>query len=285
MPTPLSRTEAILMAALGYEVELEPPLSRIEKLLYQLVASLSNKADLVNGQIPLNELPAQTFEHMVTVQNDTARFALTTDEVQNGDSVLVDSTKIMYFVVDDTKLDREAGYQEYAAGTAAKAIADKNGNDITTTYQTLITALSKLDADLVDDSTSTNKFTNATEKQTWNGKQNAIDTTHKLDADLVDDTNATNKFTNATEKQTWNGKQNAIDSSHKLDADLIDDTTSTNKFVTAAEKTSIGTSAEKLTGVAETDDNYIEMGNGVRLYISDTEPTGTIPEGSIGIGW
>lgn len=81
------------------------------------------------------------------------------------------------------------------------------------------------------------------------------------------------------------GLQAEITSQNPLDADLVIDTTSTHKFVTAAEKTSIGTSANKLTGIAETDDNYIEMGNGIRLYISDTEPTGTIPEGSIGIGW
>ena len=54
-----------------------------------------------------------------------------------------------------------------------------------------------------------------------------------------------------------------------------------NKVITAA----VNANTEKLTGIAETADNYIEMGNGIRLYISDTEPTGTIPEGSIGIGW
>ena len=31
--------------------------------------------------------------------------------------------------------------------------------------------------------------------------------------------------------------------------------------------------------------NYIELANGVRLYISDTTPTGDIPEGSLGIGF
>jgi hypothetical protein len=31
--------------------------------------------------------------------------------------------------------------------------------------------------------------------------------------------------------------------------------------------------------------NYLEMPNGVRLYITATEPTGTIPEGSLGMGW
>jgi hypothetical protein len=41
---------------------------------------------------------------------------------------------MMYYVYDDTKLDREAGYKPFAAGTAAKAIADKYGNDISTSY-------------------------------------------------------------------------------------------------------------------------------------------------------
>ena len=37
-------------------------------------------------------------------------------------------------------------------------------------------------------------------------KQATIDSSHKLSADLVDDTNTTNKFTNASEKETWNNK-------------------------------------------------------------------------------
>lgn len=32
------------------------------------------------------------------------------------------------------------------------------------------------------------------------------------------------------------------------------------------------------------DGSYITI-NGIRLYISSTEPTGTIPDGSIGVGW
>lgn len=42
------------------------------------------------------------------------------------------------------------------------------------------------------------------------GKQDVIDAQHKLSADLVDDSTTTNKFTNATEKQTWNSKQDAL---------------------------------------------------------------------------
>lgn len=40
--------------------------------------------------------------------------------------------------------------------------------------QTEITSTNKLDADLVDDSTSTNKFVTTGDKTTWNGKQDAI---------------------------------------------------------------------------------------------------------------
>lgn len=40
------------------------------------------------------------------------------------------------------------------------------------------------------------------------GLQSEITVNNKLDADLVDDTNSTNKFTNATEKSGWNAKYN-----------------------------------------------------------------------------
>lgn len=200
-----SRIENLLLRILGENVDLEEPLSRIEDLLYQ-VADIIVTLD-EHGLIPINEIPPAAIEHMVTVANDTARYALTTDDVENGDTVYVNATKIMYMVVDDTHLSTDAGYLEYSAGIATKAIADQLGNVIDTYYQRLIDNNNKLSADLVDDSSTTNKFTNATEKQTWNGKQDAIDSTHKLDADLVDDSQSTNKFTNATEKQTWNGKQ------------------------------------------------------------------------------
>ena len=38
------------------------------------------------------------------------------------------------------------------------------------------------------------------------GYQTKIDSSHKLDADLVDDTSSTNKFVSASDKTTWNGK-------------------------------------------------------------------------------
>lgn len=41
-------------------------------------------------------------------------------------------------------------------------------------------------------------------------KQSVIDSTHKLDADLVSDATSTNKFVSASDKQTWSAKQDAL---------------------------------------------------------------------------
>ena len=46
--------------------------------------------------------------------------------------------------------------------------------DLSSTYQTLITSSNKLSADLVDDTSTTNKFVTAGDKTTWNGKQDQL---------------------------------------------------------------------------------------------------------------
>ena len=189
---------------------------------------------------------------------------------------------------------------------ATPAMAVPNTNVATTSYvqgaydaldaakQDTIDSTHKLSADLVDDSTSTNKFVTASDKTTWNGKQDLIDSTHKLSADLVED-GTTNKVVTATEKSTWNGKQDAlttaqqnavdsgitsakvttydgyattkqdtIDSTHKLSADLVEDGT-TNKVVTATEKSTWNGKQDAITvsgGATSTDGQYV---NGVAL--------------------
>ena len=122
-----SRIEDILL-----NEEVEEPLSRIEEILLSLYQDLVHLDD--QGLIPTEYIPPQVFERMVTVANDTERFALTTDDVQDGDWVYVNSTQIRYFVSDEDHLDTEAGYTPVAAGIAAKAVADKYGNPIDTTY-------------------------------------------------------------------------------------------------------------------------------------------------------
>ena len=162
MSIPESRIEAILSDILGYDVDLENPKSRVEELLVALGALVGNSVQLDDeGLIPISVLPPVAFANCVTVADQTARYALTTDDVQNGDTDYQNDTQVMYFVVDDTKLDQDAGYKALAAGIAAQAVADKNGNDITTTYQTIIDSQHKISADNVDDSQSTNKFATA----------------------------------------------------------------------------------------------------------------------------
>ena len=51
--------------------------------------------------------------------NDAARFALTAEDAQVGDTVKVVATSTMYFVKDASKLSSEEGYEVYTAGTAA----------------------------------------------------------------------------------------------------------------------------------------------------------------------
>lgn len=71
--------------------------------------------------IPIANIPKAALERCVVVANDTERFKLTTAQVQNGDTVKVAATKKMFFVKDDTKLNGEAGYEPYVAGTASVA--------------------------------------------------------------------------------------------------------------------------------------------------------------------
>lgn len=75
-------------------------------------------ASMVSGVLALNNIPPSALERVVPVADDTARFALTSSDVQNGDTVKVLSTLKLYLVVDDTSLSTEAGYEEYKAGTA-----------------------------------------------------------------------------------------------------------------------------------------------------------------------
>ena len=73
---------------------------------------------ITSGTIDIARLPAGALERLVTVTNQTARFALTTSSVQLGDVVKQTDTGMMYMVVDESKLNSSAGYVEFTAGTA-----------------------------------------------------------------------------------------------------------------------------------------------------------------------
>lgn len=138
----------------------------------------------------------------------------------------------------------------YNAQTKKVVLTLKDGStiefsvaDLISGLQTEITSTNKLDADLVDDSESSNKFVSANDKTKWNNKQDQLQSgtniktinnqdilwsgnlniagwvtsvngktgAVELDADDIDDTNTTNKFVTATEKQTWNNKADESD--------------------------------------------------------------------------
>ena len=84
-----------------------------------LTASSDLNVNKLKGVISLDNLPAGALERLVKVTNDTARFALTTNDIQLGDTVKVESTKMMYIVKDITKLNSEDGYEQYTAGMAS----------------------------------------------------------------------------------------------------------------------------------------------------------------------
>lgn len=75
-------------------------------------------ASKLTGTVSIDRLPKGALERCVIVADDTARKALTTAQVQTGDTVKVTSTGLMYFIVDDTKLSTDAGYEVYTAGSA-----------------------------------------------------------------------------------------------------------------------------------------------------------------------
>jgi hypothetical protein len=75
--------------------------------------------------VPLANIPKAAMERCVVVVNQAAMFALTKDQIQNGDTVKVTDGGRMFFVKDDNNLNSMAGYEAYVAGTAATAeIAD-----------------------------------------------------------------------------------------------------------------------------------------------------------------
>ena len=86
---------------------------------HQSADIVSLDASKLTGTIDMARLPQGALERCVVVEDDEARLALTTTQVQKGDTVKVTDTGLMYMVVDDTKLSSEDGYVEYTAGAAS----------------------------------------------------------------------------------------------------------------------------------------------------------------------
>lgn len=99
-----------------------------------------------------------------------------------------------------TGLTARVGALETQVGTGTMTVGGTARADV-------VAAINALDAKTEGIATAGNL---SQLEQTVGTKQDAITATNKLDADLVDDTNSTNKFVTASDKTTWSGKQNAL---------------------------------------------------------------------------
>lgn len=72
-----------------------------------------------NGLVPVAQLPPLAIGTTVVVADQTARYALTTSSVQNGDLVKQTDTLDVYMVIDQTQLNNSAGYVKISDMTAA----------------------------------------------------------------------------------------------------------------------------------------------------------------------
>ncbi len=75
-------------------------------------------ASKLTGTIDLARLPQGSLERLVKVTDQSARFKLTSREVQLGDTVQQLDTGTMYIVVDEAQLSSEKGYTPYTAASA-----------------------------------------------------------------------------------------------------------------------------------------------------------------------
>lgn len=103
-------------------------------------------ASAIKGVISMANIPKGAQERLVIVPNETARKALTKEQIQAGDTCKEQDTGKMYFVADDTKLSTDEGWEPYSVGSsleashaktadvATRANNDGEGNDISATY-------------------------------------------------------------------------------------------------------------------------------------------------------
>lgn len=93
--------------------------AKAEKIhLHESNDIISLDASKLTGTVDIQRLPQGALDRLIKVTDDTARFKLTTSDVQLGDTVKVINTKKMYIVIDESKLSSEDGYEVYTADTA-----------------------------------------------------------------------------------------------------------------------------------------------------------------------
>lgn len=124
----------------------------------------------------VNALPSSTkYWASLTVAIDSSDYKVTTT-LKDQDWNTLGTAQVI-----DLPLESVVVNGSYDSINKKVILTLQNGNtiefsvaDLVSGLQSEITSSNKLDADLVDDSTSTNKFVTATDKSTWSWKQDAL---------------------------------------------------------------------------------------------------------------
>ena len=124
----------------------------------------------------VNALPDSTkYWASITVSVDTTDYKITTT-LKDQDWNTLGTAQVI-----DLPLESVVVSWSYDSVNKKVVLTLENGNtiefsvaDLVSWLQSEITSANKLDADLVDDSTSTNKFVTASDKTTWSWKQDAL---------------------------------------------------------------------------------------------------------------
>lgn len=135
-----------------------------EKVQELLNSHTFDASKIVSGTIDIDRLPKGALERLIPVANESARFKLTSDDVQEGDTVKELDTGLMYLVIDTSNLDNSSGYEVYTAGLASSVpwsgITEKPSTFTPTTGTSSITAYpgdkGKLNKDILDSFDITN---------------------------------------------------------------------------------------------------------------------------------
>ena len=149
---------------------------------------VSLDAGKLTGMIDIARLPKGALERVIVVENDAARFALTTEEAQNGDTIKVNDTGLMYFVIDETKLAEEAGYAQYTAGSATtvpwSGVTDKPVSFTPSAHTHAMTEVNGLETALAGKATAEQgaKADTAVQSVKLNDKELKVGTTVELPA-------------------------------------------------------------------------------------------------------
>lgn len=145
-------------------------------------------AGKLTGTIDIARLPHGALERCKVVADDTARFKLTKTDVQIGDTVKVTATGKMYFVVDDTQLSAETGYEVYTAGSATSVpwsgITDKPSTFTPSAHNHPMTDVNGLESALAGKATSEQgvKADTAVQSIKLGGVEKKVGTTVELPA-------------------------------------------------------------------------------------------------------